>query len=269
MSVWFITGTSSGIGAALAAQVLADGNSVIGTFRSAAQATAFDGAAPGRSFGMVADVCDDDAVRAAVADGTAKAGAPEVVVNAAGYGLVGAVEEVDDAEMLAQVDVNLFGAHRVIRAVLPAMRSARAGHVVNISSVAGLVGSPGLGAYDASKAGLELLSEALHTEVAPLGIHVTIVEPGNIRTQWAGRSMVFAKERIADYDATAGVSRTFYPELSGKQVGEASVVASTIRAAVASDDPPLRLVVGDDAHGWIKDKLDQEYSDLAHWQPSN
>ena len=96
MSVWFITGTSSGIGAALAAQVLADGNSVIGTFRSAAQATAFDGAAPGRSFGMVADVCDDDAVRAAVADGTAKAGAPEVVVNAAGYGLVGAVEEVDE-----------------------------------------------------------------------------------------------------------------------------------------------------------------------------
>ena len=140
-------------------------------------------------------------------------------MNAAGYGLVGAVEEVDDAEMLAQVDVNLFGAHRVIRAVLPAMRSARAGHVVNISSVAGLVGSPGLGAYDASKAGLELLSEALHTEVAPLGIHVTIVEPGNIRTQWAGRSMVFAKERIADYDATAGVSRTFYPELSGKQGG--------------------------------------------------
>ena len=158
--------------------------------------------------------------------------------------------------------------HAMRRALRPMIR-ARYGRIVNISSVAGLVGSAGLGAYDASKAGLELLSEALHTEVAPLGINVTIVEPGNIRTQWAGRSMVFAKERIADYDATAGVSRTFYPELSGKQIGEASVVASAIRAAVAADEPPLRLVVGEDAHGWIKDKLDQEYSDLAHWQPSS
>lgn len=268
MAVWFITGASSGIGAALAQQVLAGGDTVVATFRSPEQAERFDAAAPGRSHGAVADVRDDARVRAAVDLAVAKAGTIDVVVNSAGYGIVGAVEELTDAEMLEQVDVNLFGSHRVIRAALPVLRKAGKGHIVNISSVAGQVGSQGLGAYDASKAALELLSEALRTEVTPLGIRVIIVEPGNIRTEWAGRSMRFAAAELDVYDATAGAARGFYQDISGHQDGLPEVVAEAVRDAVASADPPLRLVVGEDAHGWIEDKLKEELSDLARWRPS-
>ncbi len=140
--------------------------------------------------------------------------------------------------------------------------------LVNISSVAGQVGASGLGVYDASKAGVELLPEALRLEVAPLGIRVLIVEPGNIRTEWAGRSMVMASRHIDAYDATAGASRTFFQNLDGHQDGDPDVVAAAIRGAVAAGDPPGRLVIGADAHGWIGDKLRQQQADLDRWVPS-
>lgn len=269
--VWFITGGSSGIGAALAAQVLAAGDTVVATFRSSEQADAFTAAAastPGRSFGAVADVRDATQVEAAIAVATSAAGRIDVVVNNAGYAIVGAVEELTDAEMLAQLDVDFLGVHRVIRAALPTLRAQGSGHIVNVSSVAGQVGAAGLGAYDASKAAVELLSEALAAEVAPLGIRVIIVEPGNIRTEWAGRSMVQAACRIPAYDPTAGAARTFFDQLDGHQEGDPHVVAAAIRAAVADPDPPLRLVVGADAHQWISDKLKVELADVARWTPS-
>jgi NAD(P)-dependent dehydrogenase (short-subunit alcohol dehydrogenase family) len=208
-------------------------------------------------------------VDAAVAEAVAAAGSVDVVVNAAGYAVVGAVEELSDVELLAQLDANLFGVHRVLRAVLPWMRAAGGGTIVNISSVAGQVGYPALGAYDASKAGLELLSDALRGEVAPFGIRVIVVEPGNVRTEWAGRSMRTAERHLAAYDRTAGASREFFHTLDGKQEGDPDVVASAICDAVAESDPPHRLVIGEDAHGWIADELQGRLADLARWRASS
>ncbi len=267
--VWLITGASSGVGCALAAQVSQAGDIVVGTFRRPEQAGAFTGSGAGRCRGVVADVTDAGQVEAAVALAAAVAGRIDVVINAAGYAVVGAVEELTDAEMLAQLNVNLFGAHRVIRAALPWLRAADGGTIVNVSSVAGQVGYPGLGGYDASKAGLELLSEALRGEVAPLGIKVIIVEPGNIRTEWAGRYMTFAERRIDCYAGTAGASRSFFTQLHGHQEGDPDVVAAAIRDAVAGQDPPLRLVIGDDALQWISGKIQQQLAELERWRPSD
>jgi NAD(P)-dependent dehydrogenase (short-subunit alcohol dehydrogenase family) len=267
--VWFITGASSGIGKTLAEQVLDDGDTVVGTFREAAEADAFSRSFPGRSVGTVADVRDAAEVAAAVGQAIDAAGRVDVVVNAAGYAIVGAVEELSSVELSEQINVNLLGVHRVLRAALPWMRERGHGHIVNISSVGGQVGAAGLGAYDASKAALELLSEALRAEVGPLGIRVIIVEPGNIRTKWAGRSMEFAKRRIEAYDATAGAMRTSMQQLDGQQEGDPAVVAADIRAAVSAADPPLRLVIGSEAHQWIEDKLREEESDVSRWKPSS
>jgi NAD(P)-dependent dehydrogenase (short-subunit alcohol dehydrogenase family) len=149
------------------------------------------------------------------------------------------------------------------------MRARGRGHIVNVSAVAGQVGTAGLGAYDASKAAVELLSEALRGEVAPLGLRVIIVEPGSIRTNWAGRSMVFAERQIEAYDDTAGATRIFMRELDGHQEGDPAVVSAEIRAAVAAENPPLRLVIGADAHQWISEKPREEESDVSRWQPSS
>jgi NAD(P)-dependent dehydrogenase (short-subunit alcohol dehydrogenase family) len=267
--VWLITGASSGIGRALAGQLSEAGEMVIGTFRRPEQASAFTGSGGGRSRGVVADVTDVKQVEAAVGLAAEVEGRIDVVVNAAGYAVVGAVEELSDAEMLDQLDVNLFGVHRVVRAVLPWLRAVGRGTIVNVGSVAGQVGYPGLGAYDASKAALELLSEALGGEVAPLGIRVIIVEPGNVRTEWAGRSMVFAGRRIGAYDDTAGASRSFFAQLHGHQPGDPEVVAAAIRDAVAEEDPPLRLVIGEDARQWISGKIQRQLIELGRWRPSS
>jgi NAD(P)-dependent dehydrogenase (short-subunit alcohol dehydrogenase family) len=266
--VWFVTGASSGIGRSLTTQALDAGETVTATFRRPEEAEAFATSVPGRSFGFVADVADTAQVNAAVGAAAADAGGIDVLLNAAGYAVVGAVEELSDAEMLSQLNVNLLGVHRVIRAALPWLRASPGSTIVNLSSVAGQVGYAGLGAYDASKAGLELLSEALQAEVAPFGVRVLIVEPGNIRTEWAGRSMVLAGARIPAYDDTAGASRRLFAELHGHQEGDPDAVAAVIREAVAAEDPPLRLVVGADAHQWIRDKLDVQQRELADWRAS-
>jgi NAD(P)-dependent dehydrogenase (short-subunit alcohol dehydrogenase family) len=266
--VWFVTGASSGIGRAVATQALDAGDTVAGSFRLAEQAQAFTRSAPGRSLGFVADVTDTAQVNDAVASAGTEAGHIDVVVNAAGYVVVGAVEELSDGEMFAQLNVNLLGVHRVVRAVLPWLRARPSSKIVNISSVAGQVGYPALGAYDASKAGLELLSEAMQAEVAPFGVRVVIVEPGNVRTEWTGRSLVLAQARIPAYEDTAGASRRFFVELHGHQEGDPDTVAAVIRDAVAAEDPPLRLVVGADAHQWIREKLDVQQAELARWRPS-
>jgi NAD(P)-dependent dehydrogenase (short-subunit alcohol dehydrogenase family) len=266
--VWFVTGASSGIGRALARQVLDAGETVAASFRRADEAQAFGRAVPGRSLGVVADVTDTTQVNAAVETAAVATGRIDVIVNAAGYVVVGAVEELSDAEMFAQLNVNLLGVHRVVRAALPWLRARPGSRVVNISSVGGQVGYPGLGAYDASKAGLELLSEALQAEVAPFGIRVLIVEPGNVRTEWTGRSLVLAEAQIPAYDDTAGASRRFFVELHGHQEGDPDTVAAVIRDAVEAEDPPPRLVVGADAHQWIREKLEVQQGELARWRPS-
>jgi NAD(P)-dependent dehydrogenase (short-subunit alcohol dehydrogenase family) len=266
--VWFVTGASSGIGRALARQVLDAGDIVAASFRRPDQAQTFGELVPGRSLGFLADVTDTTQVNAAIESAAAAAGRIDVLVNAAGYAVVGAVEELSDAEMFAQLDVNLFGVHRVVRAALPWLRARPGSRVVNVSSVAGQVGYPGLGAYDASKAALELLSEALQGELEPFGVRVIIVEPGNVRTEWTGRSLVLAEARIAAYDETAGASRRFFVELHGHQEGDPDIVAAAIRDAVVAEDPPRRLVIGADAHEWIRAKLDLQERELDRWRPS-
>jgi NAD(P)-dependent dehydrogenase (short-subunit alcohol dehydrogenase family) len=269
--VWFVTGASSGIGAAVTEAVLARGDVVAATFRADEVADAFS-ASRSTAIGLLADVRDRDQVDAAVAGAVEQAGRLDVLVNCAGYGLVGAVEELSDDELHAQVDVNLFGTHRVIRAALPTLRAQGAGVIVNVSSVAGRVGYPGMGAYDASKGGVELLSEALALEVGPLGIGVLVVEPGNIRTAWAGRSMKRAERIIGDYDATAGASREFFAELDGHQIGDAAVVARALIEAVDAVPTPgraHRLVVGRDSHEWITEHVHAEVAELDEWVPSS
>jgi NAD(P)-dependent dehydrogenase (short-subunit alcohol dehydrogenase family) len=270
--VWFVTGASSGIGAGLVEAALARGDVVAATFRGHAAATAFESSSAS-AIGLVADVRARDQVDAAVASSVAQTGRLDVVVNCAGYGLVGAVEELSDDELHDQVDVNLFGTQRVIRAALPTLRAQRGGVIVNVSSVAGRVGYPGMGAYDASKGGVELLSEALALEVGPLGIGVLLVEPGNIRTDWAGRSMRRAERVIDDYVATAGASREFFAELDGQQIGDPAVVARTIVDAVVDASPTPgqvhRVIVGRDSHEWIADHVHAETEQLDDWVPSS
>jgi NAD(P)-dependent dehydrogenase (short-subunit alcohol dehydrogenase family) len=269
--VWFITGASSGIGRCLARQVLEHDAVVVATFRTREQAEEFSAKVPGRSHGVVADVRDMVAVQAAADLAAAVADRLDVLINAAGVAVVGAVEELTEDELYQQLDVNLLGAHRVLRATLPLLRASarrRPATIVNVSSVAGQVGYPGLGAYDASKAGLELLSEALHAELRPLGVRVVVVEPGNVRTDWAGRSMLMAAKRLPDYDQTAGASRAFFRDLDGHQEGDPDTVAAAIREVVAEEDPPLRLVVGADAHEWIAAKIDSQLRELAQWRRS-
>ncbi len=268
--VWFVTGASSGIGAAVVDAALAQGDTVAATFRDEAAASAFDGSSAD-AIGLVADVRVRAQVDDAVARAVARGGRLDVVVNSAGYGLVGAVEELSDDELHDQVDVNLFGTQRVIRAALPTFRAQRTGVVVNVSSVAGRVGYPGMGAYDASKGGVELLSEALALEVGPLGIAVVVVEPGNIRTDWAGRSMRHAERVIDDYAATVGASREFFADLDGHQIGDPAVVARAIVDAVDGVPPPgevHRLIVGSDSHEWIADHVRAETEQLDAWVPS-
>jgi NAD(P)-dependent dehydrogenase (short-subunit alcohol dehydrogenase family) len=269
--VWFVTGASSGIGAAVVEAALARGDVVAATFRAADAASAFD-ATSEHALGLVADVRVREQVDGAVASAIARGGRLDVVVNCAGYGLVGAVEELSDDELRDQVDVNLFGTQRVIRAALPTFRAQRSGVVVNVSSVAGRVGYPGMGAYDASKGGVELLSEALALEVGPFGIGVVVVEPGNIRTDWAGRSMRRAERVIDDYAATAGASRDFFAELDGHQIGDAAVVARAVLDAVDGAPTPgavRRLIVGSDSHEWIADHVQAEVEQLDEWVPSS
>ena len=230
-TTWFVTGASSGIGVAVVAAALARGDTVAATFRGADAANAFD-ASSERAVGVVADVRSREQVDAAVARRSSALGGLDVVVNAAGYGLVGAVEELSDDELRDQVDVNCSARSASSGPCCPPSGHSAVGVVVTVSSVAGRVGYPGMGAYDASKGGVELLSEALALEVGPLGIGVLVVEPGNIRTDWAGRSMRRAARVIDDYVATAGASRDFFAELDGHQIGDAGVVALAVLDAV-------------------------------------
>jgi NAD(P)-dependent dehydrogenase (short-subunit alcohol dehydrogenase family) len=265
MRIWFITGVSSGLGRALAETVLAKGDTVIGTLRDPAACPSFEALAPDRAHAVLLDVREDDRVRGIVSDVTARIGPIDVLVNNAGYGLEGAVEEASLAEAHAQFDVNVFGALSVLKAVLPDMRARGSGHILNISSIAGLTSFPGVGIYNGSKFALEGITEALAKEVAPLGIRVTLVEPGAFRTDWAGRSLVHAAHRIEDYDATAGAFRREMAARSGKQMGDPRKAAEAIVAAVEADEPPLHLLLGPDALAAAQAKIDALLADIEKW----
>jgi NAD(P)-dependent dehydrogenase (short-subunit alcohol dehydrogenase family) len=263
--VWFITGASTGFGRILAEQALAKGDKVVATARKPEQVADLRQKYPETALAVALDVTDETAVEAAVSAAIEAFGQIDVLVNNAGYGLAGAIEEATEAEYMPVFETNVFGLIRVTRAVLPYLRRQRSGHVVNLSSIGGLIGSPGWGYYNATKFAVEGFSEALHAELAPLGIAVTIVEPGPFRTDFLGRSGVEAAERIADYDATAGKTRQYFHEQAGKQAGDPVKACAAILAVVESPEPPKHLVLGKIAYNRMNAHLDQWKQELAKW----
>lgn len=262
----FITGVSTGLGRALAEAALAAGHTVVGTLRKETERAAFDALAPGRSHGMLLDVTDDAAVASVVARAEQDVGPIDVLVNNAGYGHEGLWEEFTLDDIRRQFDVNVFGAIAMIKAVLPGMRARRRGRIINITSMGGLITMPGIGVYNASKFALEAVSESLGKEVKHLGIHVSAVEPGGFRTDWAGRSMVRVARSIADYDTVMNPLRERRQQNSGKQIGDPKKAAAAILTLLAADNPPTHLLLGSDARRLVFEKLDTLRAEFDAWQ---
>ncbi len=239
--VWFITGCSTGFGRELARATLDRGYRVVVTARRPADIADLAVGREARALLLQLDVTKPEEIAAAVAAAEARFGRIDVLVNNAGIGYFGAVEESDDNEVRRMFEINFWGLANTTRAVLPGMRARRSGHIVNISSMGGVRGAPGVGYYNATKFALEGLSEALAQEVAALGITVLIVEPSGFRTDWAGRSANETQHLIADYDSTAGARMRQIRAISGKQPGDPARAAAAIVEAVEASHAPLRL----------------------------
>ena len=265
--VWFITGASTGFGREMAEQLLADGAKVKATARKPEQLSDLAAKYPETALILPLDVTKDAAVQSAVEKTLAKFGHVDVLVNNAGYGTAGAVEEVTEAEFMPMYETNVFGLIRVTKALLPQFRERRSGHIVNLSSIGGLVGLPGWGLYNSSKFAVEGLSEALFVELAPLGVKVLIVEPGPFRTDFLGRSGQEAAQRIADYDQTSGKTREYMKTNDGKQAGDPVRAVQAIIAAVASPNTPKHLLLGKLALTRFRQKLDEFTQEIAAWEP--
>ncbi|TDN39099.1 SDR family NAD(P)-dependent oxidoreductase [Hymenobacter sp. UV11] len=264
---WFITGVSTGFGKHLAALALAQGDKVAATFRQQAQADDFTQKAGANGIGLVADVADEAAVKKAVADAIASLGHLDVIVNNAGYGSMGPIEEVPDEEVQRQFDINVFGPLRVLRAVLPHLRARKSGHILNITSIGGLRSFPGVGIYNGSKFALEGIGESLAAQVGPLGIKVTNVEPSGFRTDWAGRSATFTEPAIEDYRPTAGKNMADIQGYSGQQPGDPERAAQAMFDLVRMDNPPVHLPLGKAAVKGALDKfatITKEVEQYAH-----
>lgn len=266
MRTWLVTGCSSGFGEHLAHEILARGDRVVVTARRLDDAKRVAATGGDRAIPLSLDVEDGGSVRAAVGEALAWSGGIDVLVNNAGRGFHGAAEEVTDAESRALFDTNVFGLMEVTRAVLTDMRRKRNGHVVNIGSVSGLAGDAGTGHYSASKFALEGLSEAMSVELAPLGIKVTIVEPGPFRTDFNGRSASGAASPIADYAETAGKRAAALRAGTGKQPGDPSTAARLICDIVESPNPPLHVLVGSVALQRWRAKQARFEADIAAWE---
>ncbi|QKG53613.1 oxidoreductase [Hymenobacter sp. BRD67] len=264
---WFITGASTGLGEALATLLLDKGERVAATFRKPEQVAEFTKRKPGHSLGVLVDVTDADQIKGAVAHVIAASGHLDVVVNNAGYGSLGSIEEITEAETIRQFDVNMMGPLRVIRAVLPALRERRAGHILNVTSVGGFIGMAHAGIYNASKFALEGLGESLAAQVKPLGIHVTNVEPGPFRTKWAGESATYTENKIADYASTVGAGLKASLGRDGNQAGDPVKAAEAMYQLVRLPNPPVHLLLGGFAYKMVRDKLQgllKEIDDFAY-----
>lgn len=261
-----ITGVSSGFGRALARKALAAGHRVVGTVRSRETQSAFDALHAGNAVSRVLDVTDFNAIPAAVAEIEASVGPVDVLVNNAGYGHEGVMEESSLDDMRRQFDVNVFGAVAMMKAVLPFMRQRRRGHIINITSMGGHITLPGISYYCGSKFALEGISETLGKEVKALGIAVTAVAPGSFRTDWAGRSMVRAPRSIGDYDALFDPIRAAREARSGQQPGDPDKAAAAMMRLIDSDSPPAHLLLGSDAVTLVRDKLAALSAEIAEWE---
>jgi NAD(P)-dependent dehydrogenase (short-subunit alcohol dehydrogenase family) len=265
--LWLVTGVSSGFGRELARAVLQRGDSVVGTLRREDQAATFEALAPGRAHARVLDVTDAAAIPPLVDGVERDIGPIAVLVNNAGYGLGGAVEELDDAECRQVMETNFFGTLNVIKAVLPHFRRRKAGHIVNFSSMAGIVGIPGFGLYNASKFAVSGLTEALAGELAPFGIRATVVEPGGFRTNFAGGSLALARNPMPEYAATAaGRPRGMKQHYHGTQRGDPAKAAAAVLAIVDAEQPPVHLLLGSDAVAAARGKLERFGAEIAAWE---
>jgi NAD(P)-dependent dehydrogenase (short-subunit alcohol dehydrogenase family) len=262
--VWFITGTSSGLGRALARAALDRGDRVVATARSTGRIADLEREFADRVVALPLDVTDADQARSAIDAAVGAFGRIDVVVNNAGYGVLGALEELSDDDLRSQFETNLFGALQVTRAALPQLRRQRSGHVVQLSSLSATVANPGESAYVGSKAALAGVSESLAKEVAHLGIRVTIVQPGPFRSDFAGRSLQKA-DPIDDYNDTVGAARDLIAQLDGNQPNDPTRGAEAIVQAIESPDPPLHLTLGEDAIEAIRANLDDQRAELDAW----
>ncbi|WP_175919726.1 oxidoreductase [Burkholderia pyrrocinia] len=265
-NIMLITGVSSGFGRALAREALAAGYTVVGTVRSAQAAREFEALAAQAAFARVLDVTDFDRIDGIVAEIEANVGPVDVLVNNAGYGHEGIMEEAPLAEMRRQFDVNVFGAVAMTKAVVPFMRTRRRGRILNITSMGGHITMPGIAYYCGSKFALEGISETLGKELEPFGIAVTAVAPGSFRTDWAGRSMARTPRSIADYDAIFDPIRQAREEKSGKQLGDPAKAARAMLAVIAAEHPPAHLLLGSDALRLVRNKLAALEQEIRAWE---
>ncbi|MEA5673882.1 oxidoreductase [Pseudomonas sp. MH2] len=262
----FITGVSSGFGSALAQAALAAGHRVIGTVRNDSALTAFQTLDSERAHAVILDVTDFARIDAVVAQVQALHGPIDVLVNNAGYGHEGIFEESPLEEMRRQFEVNVFGAVAITKAFVPYFRERRAGHIINITSMGGTITMPGIAYYCSSKFALEGVSDTLSQELRPFGIAVTAVAPGSFRTDWAGRSMQRSPRSIADYDQSFDPIRKARQDKSGKQLGDPRKAAQAILQVIASPSPPDHLLLGSDALGLVRDKLQRMSKEIDQWQ---
>lgn len=265
-SVWLITGASSGLGRALAEAVLDAGDIVVATARRPETLADLVASFPERAIAAHLNVTDPQTIDRVVTGAQDRFGRIDVLVNAAGYGYLAAIEEGERNDVRAQFDTNVFGLIDVMQAVLPGMRARQSGCIVNFSSLGGLVAFAATGYYHATKFAVEALSESLSLEVAPLGIKVLIVEPGAFRTDWAGRSMVESPIVIDDYAETAGKRRNATRAVSGTQPGDPAKAARAIIKAVNAEQTPLRLLLGKSALDIADKRLDTLKEQFQAWK---
>lgn len=266
MQTWFITGASRGFGLRVARLALAEGHNVVATARGESAVIEELGAHP-NLLALSLDVTDEERARTAAAAAIARFGRVDVLLNNAGFGLLGAVEEATAEEVERVYRTNVFGLLAVTRAVLPHMRARKAGRILNISSIGGYRAGPGFGVYASTKFAVEGLSEALHAELEPLGIHVTAVEPGYFRTDFLdSRSLSVSPARIEDYDATAGRVREHAASLNHGQPGDPDKLAEVLVAFATVPNPPVRLPLGSDTVAAIEAKHAADAAIIASWR---
>jgi NAD(P)-dependent dehydrogenase (short-subunit alcohol dehydrogenase family) len=263
---FLITGAGAGFGRAFAEAALDAGHTVVGTVRREDQRIAFEALHSERAHGVVLDVAHFEAVDPTVGKIEEHVGPIDVLVNNAGYGHEGILEESPLAELIHQFEVNVFGAVAMIHAVLPTMRRRRRGHIINITSMAGYISMPGIAYYSGSKFALEGISEALAQEVQGLGIKVTAIAPGSFRTEWAGRSMVRSERFISDYDAVFDPVRKRRLEYSGRQAGDPAKAARVLLELVELEEPPTHLLLGSDALKLVKERLAALHDEIQAWE---
>ncbi|MEM6264559.1 MAG: oxidoreductase [Bacteroidota bacterium] len=264
-NVWFITGASAGFGRAFAEYALKQGHQVVVTARRLERLLEIQALAPDRVEPIKMDVTRPEEVKAAVAQAINRFGRIDVLINNAGYGIVGALEETPEEELRAQMETNFFGAVSVMQEVLPHMREQQSGAIVNMSSMGGQMSFAGFSAYSASKFALEGASEALAQEVAPFGIKVMIVEPGAFKTEFAGNALRHMP-KLAAYEETVGGTREFTKGMDGTQAGDPFKAAQAIEQAINSENTPLRLALGADAVDAIRQHSQHLLDELTQWE---